>query len=195
MKIKKYVVLLTLFAVALLLPPLISNAQEQQKAKETENAKVFIEAAATGDIEIVTALLKAKINPNIQDGNALKFATLFGHKEIVEILLEDRRTDPNIKDNHGNTALMEAAQKGHKEIVEILLEDHRTDPNIKNNEGWTALTWATIFNINKEIVEILLKAGADPNIKDNNGWTALRHATVRDHKEIVEILKKAGAKE
>ncbi|MDR0646701.1 MAG: ankyrin repeat domain-containing protein, partial [Elusimicrobiota bacterium] len=128
---------------------------EEQKAKKTENAEKLRKAARDGDIETVSALLQAGVDPNIigDFGNALLWVASEGHKEIVEILLKD-----GIEADNGSTALMVAARHGHKEIVKILLKAG-VDPNIKDPIGMTALSGAAL-NGRKEIVEILKEAGA-----------------------------------
>ena len=46
-----------------------------------------------------------------------------GHKEIVQMLLQEENTQINQQDEDGRTALWWASQKGHKEIVQMLLQD------------------------------------------------------------------------
>ncbi len=52
-----------------------------------------------------------------------------GHKETVQMLLQNERIEINLQVNDGWTALMEASWKGHKEIVQILLKDKRIEIN------------------------------------------------------------------
>ncbi|MGO9568404.1 MAG: ankyrin repeat domain-containing protein [Desulfomonilaceae bacterium] len=66
--------------------------------------------------------------------------------------------DVNAKDNHGWTALMEAAKTGHLDVVKLLL-DEGADVNAKDNYGWTALKIAEEDG-HKEIVELLKAHGA-----------------------------------
>ncbi len=60
---------------------------------------------------------------------ALMCASRKGRKEIVEMLLQDKRIEINKQNKEGNTALMLASEEGHKEIVEILLQDKRIEIN------------------------------------------------------------------
>ena len=45
---------------------------------------------------------------------------------MVKVLLAEKRVDPNIASQYGNTALSWAARNNHPDILELLLEDHRT---------------------------------------------------------------------
>ena len=103
----------------------------------------------------VDMLVNLGVNINAKDEGetALMKASQNGHKEIVEILLENG-ADVNVKNRDNWTALMWASWNGYKEIVEILLENG-ADVNVKNRDNWTALMWAS-WNGYKEIVEILL---------------------------------------
>ncbi len=83
----------------------------------------LIEAAEDGDIMNVKEFIKKGADVNAKDNDygwtALMHASIYGHKEIVEILISNK-ADVNAKDNDDFTALMYASREGHKEIVEIL---------------------------------------------------------------------------
>ena len=68
-------------------------------------------------------------------------------KDIVEILLQNEKTDPNIQDNSGNTALFIAAKEGNKEIIKILLLDKRVIVNMPDENVNTPLDHAIIIEI------------------------------------------------
>ena len=104
--------------------------------------------------------IRANVNARRKYDNdtALIYASENGHKEVVEVLL-DNGADVNAYNNYGNTALMMASSKGHIKIVEMLLEKE-ADLDAKNNDGETALIIAN-ENEHKEVVEMLLDNGAD----------------------------------
>ena len=77
--------------------------------------------------EIVKILIQNKeININLKGGlfrvTALHLASFFGHKNILEILIEHDEIDFEQKDNYGQTALNWAFYYGRKELIDILKE-------------------------------------------------------------------------
>ena len=70
--------------------------------------------------------------PNEHGGTALMGSSLFGHSSTVQLLLSDKRLDPNPTDMHGNSATVLAAREGHAEVLKHLLADKRTNPNVPN---------------------------------------------------------------
>ena len=80
--------------------------------------------------------------------------------------------DVNVKNNHGNTALIIASRTGGTKIVEMLLEQTGINVNEKGKNGRTALMQAIMMD-RPEIVKKLLKKGADITLEDNSGNTAL----------------------
>ena len=65
------------------------------------------------------------------------FASDYGHKEIVELLITNG-ADMDGKDKYGNTPLHYAATWGHKETAELLIAND-ADVNAKNKFGETPL--------------------------------------------------------
>jgi ankyrin repeat protein len=94
--------------------------------------------------------------------------------------------DVNVTDEHGQTALMLAADQGHIDTVNFLLQ-YRASLDLQNKLGGTALMLAC-FNGHLEIVTELLKAGADVNAKSGNGYTALMEAVVKRNEKAVQII-------
>ncbi|KAI0023788.1 ankyrin repeat-containing protein [Xylariomycetidae sp. FL0641] len=122
---------------------------------------------------------------------ALAAAAEFGHKEMVELLL-DKGADIGARDESHETALHRATDNGYKEIIGLLL-DRGADVNAQHKYRGTALHEAARRG-HKEIVELLLDGGADVNAKGPEyRGTALHVAALRGHKEIVELLLDGGA--
>ena len=143
----------------------------------------LIIASYRGHIEIVKLLMDDnRTYPNIKNKNGdtpLIIASYFGRTAIVELLLNerseegsqevpvrerdiDKRTDPNIQNNLGNTALILASSMYHTDVVELLMYHIRTNLNIQNNNGDTALICSIRGRTNRfrnrtlEVVKILL---------------------------------------
>ena len=104
---------------------------------------------------------------------ALSLACQYGHKDIVQLLLnrENANIDLNSKDNNGWTAFMLACEKGHKDIVKIILA-HQSSKNID-------------FNAKVEVeYELELWGSIGKNSED----TALMMASKHGHKDVVNLI-------
>lgn len=64
---------------------------------------------------------------------ALHRACLKGTPEVVDMLLQDGRIDPNLIDGRQQTPLGIAVDNCRKDVVEILLQSERVDPNKCSN--------------------------------------------------------------
>ena len=142
---------------------------------------------------------------------------IFGREELFRLLLA-AGADPNVKEENGFTALMQAINTEASDIAKALLE-MKVDINAKRTDGWTALHFAASRG-SKEIVELLLARGADVNLVTADGQTPLRVAISRKQVaeqrrgfpppgeapqlpasqtttplEMVDLLRKHGAKE
>lgn len=92
----------------------------------------------------------------------------------------------DFQDQHGWTALMQAAWRGHTNVVRILLEN-KASVDVQNNDGWTALIWAA-DQPHAPIVDVLLENNASTDIQNEHGDTALMRAAEKGHTNIVRIL-------
>ena len=92
----------------------------------------------TGDLKESVKQQDININEKDEDGmTPLYYAAFFGHKEMVEVLI-DNRADVNMANAYSETPLHLAAENGHKEVAEVLI-DNRADVNAKNKYGETPL--------------------------------------------------------
>lgn len=136
--------------------------------------------------------------------NSLEFAIAFllaaksGHSEVIRrlfcIMSKYNRDIKNVKDIHGKTALMYAAQEGHHEVIEHMTDSKDTSQYSYGSSGspgdWlhldaidlqgkTAMMLAAA-NGHKKAMELLLEARADVSIKDHQKKSAMEHATDND---------------
>lgn len=96
------------------------------------------------------------------------FVTSAAKKDLVKLnALLREHVNVNARDNHGATALMQAALWGDVAIVRMLL-DQGADINARDEGGWTPLICASSHG-NNEIVQLLLDRGADVNMKNSLG--------------------------
>ncbi len=88
------------------------------------------------------ALNKTRINLHLCNGyTALTLASLVGHSDTVEILLENG-AEINKQMKNGMSALMLASQRGHAEVVKVLLK-HGALVNLTNIHNLTSLMLAS----------------------------------------------------
>jgi ankyrin repeat protein len=113
--------------------------------------------------------------------HVIEYATLYGHIEFVEFVLNDERfnsyTDMTI-------AFQNAARSGYTNIAKLLLNDTR-HINISADKNM-AIRHAVQFG-HTEIVELILKDKRfNISLNDNNNLTLL--ATEKKYNDIVELL-------
>jgi ankyrin repeat protein len=122
-----------------------------------------------------------------------KAATQQGDVIRVRVLLE-QGMDINARDEHGQTALMNAAHAGQEELVRLLIEKG-ADLNVTAKYHLSALMLALIAH-HPELARILIEAGADIHVLGSDsfaGATALDLAERGDYTEIVALLTQRGA--
>ncbi|HEX6284030.1 MAG TPA: ankyrin repeat domain-containing protein, partial [Pyrinomonadaceae bacterium] len=82
---------------------------------------------------------------NNPDAATLDFWRAVEASQISEVeALLPRVADINVRNEHGVTALMRAAQHGHARVVRLLLA-HGADANLVRNDKFTALSLAAFF--------------------------------------------------
>ena len=123
-------------------------------------------------------------------GSALVSASAGGHKDVVQILLENG-ADVNMAGGYDGSALATASAFDHKDVVQILLENG-ADVNMAGGGYGSALASASA-NGDKDVVQILLENGADVNMAGGGNKSPLRLASANGHLAIAQILLEHGA--
>lgn len=154
-----------------------------------------IQAAALGSAETVSLLLEKRADPNLEGGkygSALQAAATKGHKDIVQLLL-DNGASPEAGTRIGSlgSALQAAAYAVSKDTVKLLLTKG-ADPNAEGGKYATALQ-AAAYRSSKDIVKTLLEHGADPNIEGGEYGSAIQASTHWADLEIIALLLDHGA--
>src|SRR5690606_1801612 len=119
---------------------------------------------------VLSALLAG--GAQAQDGNEQELLQLASRGETQAASeLISRRTDVNVAQSDGTTALHWAVYHGDLKLVEQLLR-RKADVNARNNYGATPLSQAAVTG-DPAIIKQLLRAGADVNERGADDQTAL----------------------
>lgn len=119
----------------------------------------------------------------------LYWATVYGHADMVELLLENG-ADPNVNQPDEFFILHEAIMFNMTEIVALLLR-YGADIHARCQYGLTALMYAAIMD--DAIVQMILQGGADPNACDFTGESPLYTAACYGCTDNVRLLIEHGA--
>lgn len=93
---------------------------------------------------------------------ALHLGSLRGSEDVVRCLL-NKRADPTLTNQSGETPLIIAAERNHLKIVETLLVHGGSPIDAVARSGRTALGTAFLHG-HVEVMGLLLDAGADPTM-------------------------------
>ena len=155
------------------------------------------EACTNGDLDLVKRLANdpaVDLNWGDPEGFGTSFyrACLQGHKEVVSLLLTDKRIEVNKPKGTRATPFFIACERGHKEVVSLLLADLRISVNKPTNTGATPF-FAACQQGHLEVVSLLLN---DPRIdinKPHNGrCTPLWMASHFGHLPVVQLILASG---
>lgn len=119
--------------------------------------------------DFVRELLTTSVDVNYLTENEKKalihFAAMNGCKDTLNLLLEDPRTDINILDDDGNSALHLATIAESVECISLLLHSKDIKPNQLNRQGLTpAYIAATSNQKNNKIIAMFIRYGEKINI-------------------------------
>jgi beta-lactamase regulating signal transducer with metallopeptidase domain len=165
--------------------------------------RALFEAAHSGDIDDMTALLNAGANANAAipgDGSPLIGAASRGHSAALRFLL-DQGADPNLAVSGDGTALIAASRAGHTEAVALLL-DRGADLEQVVPGDENALIQASGSG-RLDVAELLVSRGANVNAgvwadrgyaSSSGEWRSpLSMAKRGRHQAVVEYLISRGA--
>ncbi|KAK0268708.1 hypothetical protein LTS00_017486, partial [Friedmanniomyces endolithicus] len=134
------------------------------------------------------------IDPGARDGKTHQPLWWVAEKgqELLAILLDAVKDNPDAKDRECQTPLLWAIWNGHGDIVKMLLDTGKVDPDMKNIERQTPLWHAAQYG-HEAVVKMLLDTGkVDPDAKDREGQTPLAEAAEYVHEAVVKMLLETG---
>jgi hypothetical protein len=150
------------------------------------------EASATGNLAAVRQLVQSDplaVNSFAADGfYPLGLAAFFGHREIVQFLLE-HGADVHLAARNAQrvTALHAAVARRDVETVRMLLK-HGADPNARQEKGFMPLHEAAA-NGEEAIARLLIEHGAQVHARTDDGKTPHDLATERGRRQIADWFK------
>lgn len=161
-------------------------------------------------VEYVRALLNAKAEPNnlnqIRNKAPIHIAAEYAKYEVLKALLEDKRTDVNIRDSFGDTPLHVIARrklKGQSEdtvsqyihCIQLVMHHKQIKVNVCNKKDYTPVHYAAL-NGTEQIVKTILKcAGDDLDIDTSKaGLTekSAREIILENFPKLAELLPEQG---
>lgn len=157
--------------------------------KSVGSDKQLIEAARRGDYNQVRQLVSNHCGLYSSDWSgttALHVAAQNGHKDIVEILLNEG-ANQDARTKVERTALHLAAQYGHLPVVDLLIS-YWSDVNATDMLKMSPLHWATDKG-HVNVVERLLQAGADATLRSKFQLTPLDIAYNSHLHEMIDMFK------
>jgi hypothetical protein len=128
-----------------------NDSTDTNKIKKDELVSLFLTSCRNGNVKKIKELLcDSRVDPCVNNNEAIRDASKRGQHYTVRALLDDDRVDPSALKNE---AIGEASDRGHVDVVKMLLGDNRVDASDDNNY---AIRWASLYN-HYEIVHLLMK--------------------------------------
>uniref|UniRef100_A0A8C1D511 Ankyrin repeat domain 28b n=1 Tax=Cyprinus carpio carpio TaxID=630221 RepID=A0A8C1D511_CYPCA len=137
-------------------------------------------------------LLRNDANPGIRDNqgyNAVHYASAYGHRLCLELLMETSGTDIlNDSDVRAPVSPLHlAAYHGHHQALEVLVQS-LLDLDVRTAQGHTPLDLAA-FKGHVECVDVLINQGASILVKDYTlKRTPIHAAATNGHSECLRLL-------
>ena len=181
-----------------------------RRCMEQESGKIDSTASGGADIVVDTLAMlpqhlwqKYEINtgPYGKDSNLHKFKVPIPSTKSCSLAAEGNydslsklpANELDVPDEHGNSAIIYAANNGHHEVVKFLITHEGVDLNRRGYLGNTALSRAARAG-HIEIVRTLLTDGkSNPDIPNDKWQYPLHFAAFKKKPEVVDALIAGGA--
>ena len=151
----------------------------------------FFKATQTDEVKVISSLLSRGFDPNTVNLNAepALLATLReGSLKSFEVLAKHPKVNLNVRNAHGESALMLLSLKGQLPLAKLLIS---READI-NHPGWTALHYAATGG-HADIIQLLLDQSAYIDAESPNGSTPLMMAARYGNLKSVQLLIDEGA--
>ncbi|KAM5172688.1 ankyrin repeat domain-containing protein 16 [Mantella aurantiaca] len=166
--------------------------------KNKDGWNCFHIASREGDPAIINYLLDAF--PDIWNTESkikrtpLHTAAMHGCFDVVKILLERCRYDPDCKDSCGVTPFMDALQNGHLPIAQLLLEEKKVCVTATDKMGAQALHLAAVTGQDQSLQYLVSGLGVNVNERATSiQLSPLHYAAKEGHASCLSTLLSLGA--
>ena len=151
----------------------------------------FFIALQNDQVKVVSSLLSRGFDPNtvnLKAEPALLNALNVGALTSAEVLVRHPKINVNVRNVHGETALMLACLKGHLALAKLLISKQADI----NQPGWTPLHYAATGG-HVELIQLLLEESANIDAESPNGTTPLMMAARYGSAKATQLLIDEGA--
>ncbi len=190
--------MLSALLLALALAP-AADLRAQPAAADSAVMREWMRIVELNGGPAVRERLLAGQDPNAIDSRgqrALHWALMHESGKVIEVLLDDPRTDPNALNEAGEKPLWLAAMRGRLDWVQALLQRgatlERGEPDA-TARAWTTLHYAVLASHTEVLRWLLAQGGMDLNAGSINGSTPLMMALGYGSVDAAALLLKAGA--
>jgi ankyrin repeat protein len=158
---------------------------------EVRKDRALFWAARKSSLHSVRVLLQHGANPNIigiDRDIPLTISAQYGYLSVVQILLNDPRTEVTARGRSGRSALSYAAGNGHLEIVEALMERGACRPDDQDYAQRTPLFWAVQADHESIVQSFLKQPSVDVNQVDKTGRSVLSWVAGEGSRRVLKVL-------
>ena len=151
----------------------------------------FFIAIQNDEVKVISNLFTRGFDPNtvnLQGEPAILNSLKLGSLKSFEFIAQHPKTNLNVRNSHGESALMLVCLKGELELAKMLIQ---RDADI-NHPGWTSLHYAATGG-HTAIIQLLLDQSAYIDAESPNGTTPLMMAARYGNEKAVQLLITEGA--
>ena len=151
----------------------------------------FFTAIRNDEVKVISNLFERGFDPNtvnLQGEPAILNSLKLGSLKSFEFIVHHPKTNLNVRNSHGESALMLVCLKGELELAKMLI---KRDADI-NHPGWTSLHYAASGG-HTAIIQLLLDQSAYIDAESPNGTTPLMMAARYGNEKAVQLLITEGA--
>ena len=151
----------------------------------------FFMAIRNDEVKVISNLFGRGFDPNtvnLQGEPAILNSLKLGSLKSFEFIAQHPKTNLNVRNSHGESALMLVCLKGELELAKMLI---KRDADI-NHPGWTSLHYAASGG-HTAIIQLLLDESAYIDAESPNGTTPLMMAARYGNEKAVQLLITEGA--